>query len=87
MNIGFIHDDKKATVYLDLPEDLAEKAEKIIQKGFRFELEIMPDNMVEATVHDALHENEIAFVTCRPFEAGKAFERLIRNFNLENPYV
>jgi hypothetical protein len=92
MSVQFIQymlpNGTKKPVWIDLPDEVEAKAALIRQAGFVFEIEVLRNGMVSATIGDPVHELDCAFaIVNNGLQVPKAIEDMIMKFDLEKPYV
>ncbi len=82
-------DGEKREVFLEAEEEsYFTNAMIILKNGFKFEFEILTSDEVSLTIVNILTDRDVAIEiapTYHYFHVTKAFQKLITNFNLENP--
>ena len=72
---------RKDTVWIERSKEIVLKAQEIVNAGFRFECEMLPDyNTISLTIADDDRDCAIEVVPNGP-EVPKAIDRMILNFN------
>lgn len=74
-------DGRAVPVWIDRPDKIVERAQKIIARGFRFECEHLEPNMVSLTISKDDGDHAIEVVPNGP-EVPLAVDHLITNFLL-----
>ncbi|HEY1980720.1 MAG TPA: hypothetical protein VGH13_11585 [Xanthobacteraceae bacterium] len=71
---------RRSPVTIDRPDDIAAKAQAIIERGYRFECEMLSDySTVSLTIADDDDDHEIEVVPNGP-EVPTAIDRMIERF-------
>ena len=72
---------RKFQTSIERPKEIADKAFKLIDSGYRFEAEILTTGQVSFTIHDIAEEEDVAIEICAngPL-VPSAVDRLIAKF-------
>lgn len=72
---------RKTNVSISRPIDIYEKAMKIIDAGYRFEIELLTTGLVSMTISDDEDDHDIEVVSNGP-QVPEAVDRMISRFCL-----
>lgn len=85
-NIAFTQylrpDGRKETIYIEMEDDVAEKAERIVAAGFRLEAEVLTNGLVSVTIAGKNCDVDIYLVPNGP-EVPAAIEAMINTFDFD----
>jgi hypothetical protein len=72
---------RKELIEINMSQELEEKADNIIKRGFRFECEVLTTDHVSFTIHDIEKGEDVAIeVVENGPKVPAAIERLVNNF-------
>ncbi|MDW9726340.1 hypothetical protein GOB91_29265 [Sinorhizobium meliloti] len=72
-------DGRKAPVRINRPDEISDKAEKIIEAGYRFECEVLTTGQISLTIAGKDGDEDIEVVPNGP-EVPVAVDRMITRF-------